>query len=88
MFGILHKLTFSILIGPQFGGMKMHRCVALFLMAISASAALGAETISYSYDAQGRLIRIVKSGSVNNGTAVQYAYDKAGNRVRVTATGS
>ncbi|AXJ97106.1 hypothetical protein DM480_13485 [Sphingomonas sp. FARSPH] len=49
---------------------------------------MAAETVSYTYDAQGRLIRVVKSGSVNNGAAVQYTYDAAGNRVRVTATGS
>lgn len=68
--------------------MKMHMCIALVLAAIPSSAALATETISYSYDAQGRLIRLVKSGSVNNGAAVQYTYDQAGNRVRVTATGS
>lgn len=66
----------------------MRLCIALVIAAISANSAMAAENISYGYDAQGRLIRVVKNGSVNNGATVQYTYDQAGNRVRVTSTGS
>jgi uncharacterized protein RhaS with RHS repeats len=62
--------------------------VTMAIVVMPDVAAMAAETVSYTYDAQGRLIRVVKSGSVNNGAAVQYTYDAAGNRVRVTATGS
>ena len=46
------------------------------------------ETINYTYDARGRVIKVVHSGSVNNGVIVQYTYDKAGNRITVVVTGS
>lgn len=54
-------------------------------MIASASAALAAETINYTYDARGRLIKVVSSGSVNNNDQICYKLDKAGNRIRVDA---
>ena len=61
--------------------------------ALTVSLALGhaaqaAETITYSYDAKGRLIRVVKSGAVNNGVTVDYAHDKADNRTNVKVVGA
>lgn len=53
-----------------------------------AGAASAAETITYTYDAKGRVIRVVRSGSVNNGVTTDYQHDKADNRKRVTTTGS
>ncbi len=50
--------------------------------------AMASETITYSYDAKGRLIQVVHSGTVNNGTTATYASDKADNRTRVTVTGA
>lgn len=47
-----------------------------------------AETITYSYDAKGRLVKVVHSGTVNNGVTVTYTHDKADNRTNVTTTGS
>jgi len=58
--------------------------VALFV----SSAALAGETISYSYDARGRLTQVARTGSINNGVTTSYAYDKAHNRVTKTTTGS
>ena len=51
-------------------------------------AAHAAETITYTYDAQGRLVTVVSSGSVNNGVQSVYAHDAADNRQRVTVTGA
>lgn len=51
-------------------------------------AAYGAETITYTYDARGRLIRVAHSGTVNNNVVTNYAYDKADNRNGKTTTGS
>lgn len=52
------------------------------------SAASAAETVTYSYDAKGRLVKVVRTGSVNNGVTSDYTHDKADNRTRVKVTGS
>ena len=57
------------------------------LLAI-ATAGHAAETVTYTYDAKGRLIQVVHSGSVNNGVTTTYSQDKADNRSRVTVTGA
>jgi len=49
----------------------------------AAAAAVAAETITYSYDARGRLIGVARSGTVNNGVSTNYSYDKADNRTNV-----
>jgi hypothetical protein len=53
-----------------------------------AVAAYAAETITYSYDARGRLKQVAHSGSVNNNVVTNYVYDKADNRTNKTTTGS
>jgi YD repeat-containing protein len=53
-----------------------------------AGAANAAETITYTYDAQGRLVKVVHTGTVNNNVVTDYTHDKAGNRKRVVVTGS
>ena len=57
----------------------------IFIMAAFAVAAsaYATETITYTYDARGRLIRVVHSGSVNNNVSANYAYDKGDNRTNV-----
>jgi hypothetical protein len=50
--------------------------------------ALAAETIVYSYDAKGRLVKVERSGTVNNNVTANYSHDKADNRTNVTVTGS
>lgn len=51
------------------------------------AAASNAETITYSYDALGRLKASTVSGGTNAGTKTAICYDAAGNRVHyVTAT--
>ncbi|WP_253201217.1 RHS repeat domain-containing protein [Sphingomonas quercus] len=53
-----------------------------------ATGAIAAETITYSYDAQGRLVQVAHSGSVNNGQATTYAHDNADNRTSVAVSGA
>jgi YD repeat-containing protein len=48
-----------------------------------AATAMASETISYSYDARGRLVQVKHSGSVNNNVSANYSYDKADNRATV-----
>jgi len=43
-----------------------------------------AGSVSYSYDALGRLVKAVYSGSIS--TTVTYSYDAAGNWTAVTTT--
>ena len=56
--------------------------IGLALAGLAATAMAG-ETITYSYDARGRLIRVVRSGAVNNNVTANYSYDKADNRTNV-----
>jgi YD repeat-containing protein len=53
-----------------------------------ATAALATETITYKYDARGRLVEVSHSGTVNNGVKSTYTHDKADNRTNKTTTGS
>lgn len=52
-------------------------------LAAVAVAAWAAETITYTYDARGRLIRVARSGTVNNNVSANYTYDKGDNRTNV-----
>ncbi|KTE38086.1 hypothetical protein ATE62_11855 [Sphingopyxis sp. HIX] len=53
------------------------------------SASAGAtETITYTYDAKGRLVKVVRTGTVNNNVTVDYEHDKADNRKRLKTTNS
>jgi hypothetical protein len=65
---------------------------ASLLLATSAIAWSGnadaSETIAYSYDGLGRLVRVERSGTVNNGVDVAYSYDSADNRTNVTVATS
>jgi YD repeat-containing protein len=60
--------------------------IAALALGLIASTASAAETITYTYDARGRLIKVVHTGTVNNNNQVCYKLDKAGNRTNVKAT--
>jgi YD repeat-containing protein len=55
---------------------------------IVAAAASATETITYKYDARGRLVQVNHTGTVNDGISATYTYDKADNRSNVTVTGA
>lgn len=55
---------------------------------VPLSRAASTETITYTYDAQGRLIAAISSGTINNGVQATYEHDAADNRVRVVVSGS
>jgi YD repeat-containing protein len=59
---------------------------ALVIAALTAVAATASETISYSYDARGRLVQVRHSGTVNSNVTANYQYDKADNRTNVNVT--
>ena len=58
----------------------------LFLMLLFSAPAYAAETITYVYDARGRVVRVIRTGTVNNGVQTNYGYDKADNRTNVTTS--
>lgn len=60
----------------------------LAVAAVAAGVAHAAETITYTYDAKGRLVKVAHSGAVNNGVVTDYAHDKADNRANKTVTGA
>ena len=39
---------------------------SLIFFGLLSSAALATETITYTYDARGRLVKVVRTGTVNN----------------------
>ncbi len=53
-----------------------------------ASNASASETVTYTYDAKGRLVKVERSGSVNTGANTEYEHDKADNRKRTKTTGA
>lgn len=63
------------------------RAGAAALALAGAAAASAGETITYRYDALGRLIQATSTGSINDQLYRQYVYDRAGNR-RQTALGT
>ena len=66
----------------------------LFLAEIPAAcliapvAAHAGETVTYTYDAKGRLVKVVHTGTVNNNVQTTYNHDKADNRTNVKTTGA
>jgi hypothetical protein len=70
------------------GLMKLGRIVVAALFTIFSQAASASETITYTYDALGRVVKVARTGTVNNGVTANYSYDKADNRTNVTVTGA
>jgi RHS repeat protein len=57
------------------------------VLAAPATAAAG-ETVSYTYDALGRLTNVSVSGGPNAGSAAATGYDPAGNRTNYSVSGA
>jgi hypothetical protein len=69
----------------------MNRACLLAILFASLSIVMPAtasETIAYTYDAKGRLVKVVRTGTVNNNVTVEYTHDKADNRTRLKTTNS
>ena len=72
---------------------KATSAIFAFVMILASSLVLqspaqAAETITYKYDAKGRVVKVERSGTVNNGVQTHYSHDKANNRKNVTTTGA
>lgn len=64
-------------------GARFTQLIALALIP-TAFPASAAETITYSYDAKGRLVHVTRSGGPSNGVGTSYKHDAAHNRLNVT----
>lgn len=63
------------------------RCLtSIIALTVTASAATADETLTYSYDALGRLVKVARAGTVNNNATECYAYDPASNRSNITVS--
>lgn len=54
----------------------------------ATSMVMANESVSYTYDARGRLIKVEHSGTINNGLVANYTLDKSDNRTKVKVTGA
>jgi hypothetical protein len=68
--------------------MRLFRLSATMAILAMACPAIAAETITYTYDAKGRLVEVKRTGTVNNNVTTTYQHDKADNRKNATTTGS
>jgi YD repeat-containing protein len=66
----------------------MRAFIALLILILLGAAAYATETITYTYDARGRVIQVNHTGTVNTNVVTNYAYDKADNRNTKTTTGA
>lgn len=57
-------------------------------VSLGTTQAIASETITYRYDALGRLVAMSNTGAVNDGLATSVAYDPAGNRLSYGVTGA
>lgn len=69
------------------------RCPRLASLAVAAIVALApaayaSSSVSYTYDARGRLVAVTLSGGAHSGASIQYTYDTGNNRVRKLVTGA
>lgn len=62
-------------------------CLAAIIFMLPATVH-ASETITYKYDAKGRLVEVKRTGTVNNNVTTTYQHDKANNRKNVTTRGS
>ena len=60
--------------------------LVIAISGLAAASAWASETITYTYDSRGRLVKVVRTGTVNNNVKAEYKYDKAENRTNVTVT--
>ena len=58
------------------------------IAAIGAGAAIASETVTYTYDAKGRVVKVEHSGTVNNNVVTNYSFDKSDNRTNVNVSGA
>jgi len=69
-------------------GWKTRVKLAAAVAGAAAGFAMASETISYTYDAKGRLVQAAHSGTVNDNVVANYSFDAADNRKTMNVTGA
>jgi hypothetical protein len=67
---------------------RAERLIIALAIAAAPALAIASETINYTYDAKGRLVKVEHAGTVNNNLVANYTHDKANNRTSLNVTGS
>ena len=68
---------------------RIRHAIGFFMCAgLACVPGSASETVKYTYDAKGRLVKTERTGTVNNNVKTDYEHDKADNRKRVKTTGS
>jgi len=67
---------------------RMFELLVIGTLIAAAGIASASETITYTYDAKGRLVLVQHSGTVNNNVVANYTMDHADNRTNVKVTGA
>lgn len=57
-------------------------------LAVAVAPVAATETQTFTYDAKGRLTKVVRTGTVNNNVTSDYVHDKADNRKNKKVTNS
>lgn len=70
------------------GRARFHRLSVVLFSLAAVNSADASETITYNYDALGRLVQSTTSGTVNNGLTTATVYDSANNRSSQTVSGA
>jgi len=60
------------------------RAIIFFALLLFSASAYASETITYTYDELGRLVKVAHSGTANNNASSCYSYDRANNRTNYT----
>ena len=71
--------------------MRKQRIIELVVIGAliaAAGIASASETITYTYDAKGRVVKVQHSGSINNNVVANYSYDRADNRTNLNVSGA
>lgn len=64
------------------------RICSTALLVLGCDRAFASESVTYTYDALGRLTQSATTGGVDNGLSVGYTLDASDNRIAYTITGS
>jgi hypothetical protein len=67
---------------------KMAVLLAGAAVALVPALAIAAETITYRYDARGRLVGVVRNDGMSANVVTNYSFDKADNRILKNTSGS
>jgi hypothetical protein len=65
--------------------------LALFIFCspfVLSTPVMASETITYTYDGKGRVVKVVRTGTINNNVTYDYTHDRADNRTHVKVTNS